>query len=82
MKITEVRVSKVETEGPLKAFVSVTLDGVFAVHGLRVVEGKNGVFVSMPNRKDNKGEFKDVAHPVDKAFRDELVTAVLDEFNK
>lgn len=82
MKITEVRLTKQDGQGTLKAFASVTFDGVFAVHGLRVVEGKNGLFVSMPNRQLKDGEYKDIAHPVTKDFKDELSNAVLAEYNK
>jgi stage V sporulation protein G len=82
LKITEVRITKAEGQGTLKAFASVTLDGVFAVHGIRVVEGKNGLFVSMPNRQVKEGEYKDIAHPVTKEFKQELNDAVLAEFNK
>lgn len=82
MKITEVRLTKQDGQGTLKAFASVTFDGVFAVHGLRVVEGRNGLFVSMPNRQVKDGEYKDIAHPVTKDFKDELSNAVLAEYNK
>lgn len=83
MKVTEVRLSRVEGTGNLKAYADVTFDGVFAVHGLRIMEGKNGLFVGMPNRKlKSTGEFKDVAHPVTREFKDELQEAVLNEYNK
>jgi stage V sporulation protein G len=82
LKITEVRVTKQDGQGTLKAFASITLDGAFAVHGIRVVDGKNGLFVSMPNRQVKDGEYKDIAHPVTKEFKDELTNAVLAEFNK
>lgn len=82
MKITEVRLTKVEGDGSLKAFASVTFDGVFAVHGVKVVNGANGVFVAMPNRKGKDDKFLDIAHPVDKDFRTELQDAVLAEYNK
>lgn len=82
MKISEVRLTKQDGQGTLKAFASVTFDGVFAVHGLRVVEGRNGLFVSMPNRQVKDGEYKDIAHPVTKEFKDELTNAVLAEYNK
>ncbi|WCK57198.1 SpoVG family protein (plasmid) [Aneurinibacillus sp. Ricciae_BoGa-3] len=81
MKISEVRLTKTDGEGTLKAYASVTFDGAFAVHGVRIIEGKNGVFVSMPNRQVN-GEYKDIAHPVTKEFKQELTDAVLAEFNK
>jgi stage V sporulation protein G len=82
LKITEVRITKVEGQGALKAFASVTFDGVFAVHGIRVVEGKNGLFISMPNRQVKEGEYKDIAHPVTKEFKKELSDAILAEYKK
>lgn len=80
MKITEVRVTKTNGESSLKAFASVTFDEVFVVHGVRVIDGQNGVFVAMPSRKVGE-EFKDVAHPVTKEFKTEFDKAVLDAFN-
>lgn len=82
MKITEVRINRPkDTEGKLKAFATITFDGQFVIHGLRIVEGTNGLFVSMPNRKVGE-EFKDVAHPIDKEFRKELNEVVIAEYNK
>ncbi|HNQ35064.1 MAG TPA: SpoVG family protein [bacterium] len=52
MEITETRVSPVEKpSGRLKGFASVTFDGVFVVRGIRIIEGDNGLFIAMPNRK-------------------------------
>lgn len=44
-EITDVRVYRVESEGKLKAFASVTLDASYVVHGLRVLEGVSGLWV-------------------------------------
>ena len=82
LKITEVRLKKVENVGKVKAFVLVTLNDSFVVHGIKVIEGKNGAFVAMPNRKDAEGKYVDVAHPITKEFKDELDKAVFAEFNK
>lgn len=82
LKITDVRINKAEGQGTLKAFVSVTFDNAFVVHGIRVVDGKNGLFVSMPNRQVKDNEYKDVAHPITKEYKDELSEAVLAEYNK
>ena len=81
MKITDILVKKVSGEGRLKAYVSVTFDECFAVHNMKVIDGKNGVFVAMPSRKTNKGEFKDVAHPITVDFRVTLQEAVLKAYD-
>ena len=77
MQITDIRVKKVQGEGKLKAYVSVTFDTCFVVHNMKVIDGKSGVFVAMPSRKTNKGEFKDVAHPITIDFRASLQDAIL-----
>lgn len=81
MKVTEVRLNKTNGEGNLKAFASVTFDESFVVHGLRIVDGKNGLFVAMPSRLV-KESFKDVAHPLNKEFKEELDQAVFAAFNE
>lgn len=80
MDITDIRVKKVSGEGKLKAYVSVTFDNCFVVHNMKVIDGKNGIFVAMPSRKTTRGEFKDVAHPINTEFRSDLQQAVLDAF--
>jgi stage V sporulation protein G len=35
----------------------------------------------MPSRKTTSGEFKDVAHPINSAFREVLQKAVLEAYN-
>lgn len=81
LQVTEVRINKTNGETKLKAFASVTFGGAFVVHGVRVIEGENGLFVTMPSRKVGEG-FKDVAHPVTKEFKEILDAAVLTEFEK
>jgi len=80
MKITDIRVKKVQGEGKLKAYVSVTFDECFVVHNMKVIDGKSGVFVAMPSRKTNKGEFKDVAHPITVDFRAALQDSILEAY--
>ncbi len=82
MNITDVRVKKVGNEGKLKAYVSVTFDDSFVVHNLKVINGQSGIFVAMPSRKTTSGEFKDVAHPINSAFRGVLQKAVLEAYNR
>ena len=82
MIITSVRVTKLNTEKKMKAVATVTIDDAFAVHDIKVIEGKNGLFVAMPNRKDADGEYKDIVHPVSAEAREELISRVLDEYRR
>jgi len=76
MKITEVRVSLCNEER-LKAFVNITFDDEFVVRGLKVIEGHNGFFVSMPSRRRSDGTYQDIAHPINNAMRTMLEETVL-----
>ena len=51
MQITDVRVRKVTKEGKMRAVVSITIDDVFVVHDIKVIEGEKGLFIAMPSRK-------------------------------
>ena len=81
MQITELRIRKVEDEGKLRAYVTVTFDNCFVVHNVKIIEGKSGLFIAMPSRKTANGEYKDVAHPISPEFRTELQDKILSEFN-
>lgn len=82
MEITDIRIKKVESEGSLLAYASVTFDDVFVVHNIRVMNGKNGKYIMMPNRKVKTGEFKDIVHPINTDFRKKLETSILEAFDK
>ncbi len=82
MEITDIRIRKVNTEGKLKAYVTVTFDDCFVVHNVKIIEGKSGIFIAMPSRKTKTGEYKDVAHPINSDFRNILQTKILAEYDR
>ena len=80
MKITDVRVRIVDKE-KLKASASITIDECFVVHDIKVIQGNEGLFISMPSRKTADGEFKDIAHPINTDTRAMLEKTVIDAYN-
>ena len=58
MKITDVRIRKVDKEGKMRAVVSITIDDEFVVHDIKVIEGEKGLFIAMPSRKAADGEYQ------------------------
>lgn len=82
MQITDVRIRKMNDASKLKAIVSITLNDVFVVHDIKIIEGMEGLFVAMPSRKVKDGEFKDIAHPLDSQTRSILCNAIFNEYNK
>lgn len=81
MEITDVRIRKIDGQTRLRAVVSITIDNAFAVHELRVIEGKAGLFVAMPSREASDGTFRDLAHPINTETRALIEKAVLDKYN-
>ena len=82
MQITDVRIRKVDKEGKMKAIVSITLDDVFVVHDIKVIEGEKGLFIAMPSRKTPEGEYRDIAHPISHEVRESLQKAILEAYEK
>ena len=80
MEITDIKFRHMETYGRLKALVSVTFDGAFAVHDIKIIDGHDRLFLAMPSRRTPDGHFRDIAHPVGSALRDELEHKVLDAY--
>lgn len=77
VRVTDVRVRKMNNDGKMRAIVSITLDDQFVVHDVRVIEGNNGLFVAMPSKRTPDGEFKDIAHPITSETREIIQSAVL-----
>lgn len=80
MQITDVRIRKVEKEGKMKAVVSITIDDVFVVHDIKVIEGEKGLFIAMPSRKASDGEYRDIAHPINSETRDGIQNLILERY--
>lgn len=70
------------TEGRLRAVVSVTIDDMFAVHDIKVVQGDERLFVAMPSRKDENGVFRDVVHPISPSARNLFEETILEAYDK
>ena len=77
-----VKVFPVQSSKNLLATASVTLGGCFAVRGIQIRDGKNGTFVSMPQRKDAKGEYHDICFPTPAEMRQAINAAVLGEYER
>lgn len=81
MEITEVKVFPIQEE-KLKAFVSIVFDHCFMINDIKIIQGRDGLFISMPSRKKKNGEFKDVAHPLNNETRRMIEDRVLAEYDR
>ena len=84
-----VKTSKLEnSDNGIKGLATISFGDVFKVQSVSVMEGKNGLFVSMPSYKtkqvddEGKAVFKDICNPTTKEFRLELFDAILESFEK
>lgn len=78
MEITSVRIKKEEREGShMKGRASVVIDNGLAIHNIRIIEGKNGLFIAMPSTSkeiENESNEKvtvhrDIVHPINSEVR-------------
>ena len=70
-----------EDEGKMKAVASVTFDGEFVVHDIKIVKGLNGLFVAMPSKKIGD-KYKDVAHPLLPETREKIANAIFRKYEE
>ena len=82
MQITDVRVRKITKEGKMRAIVSITIDNVFVIHDIKVIEGEKGMFIAMPSKQSVDGEYRDIAHPINSETREKIQRTILEQYEK
>lgn len=82
LNISHVRIKKFDDDkGNFKAYADITIAGGFMIHGLRILEGPEGLFLTMPSKKSSDGErYKDIAHPISLEIKNELEELVFDAY--
>ena len=78
----DVRIHSIQFDGPCRATASLNINGCFAVRGVKLMEGSNGLFVSMPGQINSKGEIKDICFPYTREARAELESAVVTAYQQ
>ena len=79
--IEVVDIRKITGDGKLKAFADVKVGDCLVVKGFCVMEGKNGIFVSMPRKASKDGRWFDVVEP-DESLKRELENKVLESYDR
>ncbi len=90
MKITSVKVKKEEREGSrMKGRASVVIDDGLAIHNIRIIDGKNGLFIAMPSTSkevEENGEtitvHRDTVHPINQEVRTMFEEEILKAYNE
>ncbi len=81
MKITDVNMRKVDYDGRVLAYVTLTFDESFVLHDVKIIKGDEGTFVAMPSRKCKDGQYRDIAHPITAEFRSYIEECVMSAYN-
>ncbi|MFC1699626.1 septation protein SpoVG family protein [Candidatus Omnitrophota bacterium] len=76
------QVYKLDGEGKLKAFVDVAISDLFLVKGLRIVDGKKGLFVGMPRRQGKDGQWYPTVSALNDETKDQLTEIVLEAYQR
>ncbi|MBD5384269.1 MAG: SpoVG family protein, partial [Ruminococcaceae bacterium] len=66
--------------GATKAHASVNLDDAIAIRNIRVMEGKKGLFASMPSYQGSDKKYYDIVFPLNAKLREELNNAIVDAY--
>ena len=81
MKVTNVNLKKVEENGAIKAYATVILDDSLAIHNIKLIEGKERLFIAFPSYKDKNDVYHDYVHPIVSGLRETIEKAILDKYN-
>ena len=71
------RLHKLETDSAMKAFADIVINDSLLIKGLRIIEGKNGLFVSMPKDQGKDKRWYDLMRPLNKETKAEISSVVL-----
>jgi stage V sporulation protein G len=81
MNITDVKIF-LRPADPLKAFANIVIDDAFIVKNIKVIEGKNGLFIAMPSQKNKNGEYRDIAHPLNTDTRNAIEKLIIERYQE
>lgn len=74
------RIHKLPDNGPMKAFVDLSINNVLVIKGLRVIKGHKGLFVSMPQEQGKDKRWYDSIRCLTPEIRDFINEKVLSAY--
>ncbi len=81
MEVKNITMRLVEKDG-LKAICSLNFENLLVVHNIRLIEGKEGMFLSFPAKVKGDGNFLDIVHPIDSEFRKNLTSMLIEKYEE
>ena len=81
LNITEIRIKRIN-KGDLLAAASICIDNCFIIREIKLLNGKNGRYISMPKRKVKNKDFKqDFSYPINEETRLQLLEAISEQYD-
>jgi len=77
MKIEVQRMYRFETDRPLKAFVDIVVNDALLIKGVRIMDGRNGLFVSMPREQAKDQKWYDTVRCLTQEVREQITQTVM-----
>ena len=80
LKLAVTRLHKLDGSSATKAFCDISILDCLVINGLRVVAGKEGLFVSMPREEGKDGKWYNTVIPLKKEVKSEIEKVVLEAY--
>lgn len=81
MRVTSIKIKKIEGNGLTKASAEIVLDEEICVKGIKIIDGKKGLFISFPYKKRiSDGKIVDVVHPLNTEFRQKIQKVIIEKY--
>ena len=77
IEIKVLKVHRIDGENRIKAFVDISINDALLIKSLRIVQGKNGLFVSMPTEQGKNEKWYERVRCLNKDIREEIANTVL-----
>jgi len=81
LDIEVAKIHRLEGDGATKAFCDIIVSDALLIKGIRIMDGKNGLFVKMPTKQGKDGKWYDSIRPTSKEIKDALNDVIIKAFN-
>mgnify|MGYP004526828551 FL=1 len=82
MKITLDKLNIIQSDGKFKGSASVLVEDCIKITGIKIIDGKNGLFLSMPKYTSKDGTKRDIVYPINSETRKIFNDVILTEYEK
>lgn len=82
LEIQVQRMYRFESDRPLKAFVDIAINDALLIKGVKVMQGKEGLFVSMPQEQAKDKKWYDSVRCLTQEVRDQITETVLEVYKE